>query len=259
MDEIPLSGGNVADGVVQIGDTVRKPQTPATPAIHTLLNHLAEAGIAGMPQALGCDDQGRQILSFVRGDTAFPDTMWDDTETLTSAARLLRRIHDASTALLHQDLPWAYHFPDTSRHEVIGHSDFAPYNMIFGLDGRVIGVFDFDLAGPAPRIRDLAYLAWWLVPLGQNDSAMQKATHRDITQYSARLKLLCTTYGVTADAQFLDMLDHVLEHMSNANAARAMIGDAATQALIDGGHLDHWAQEHMLFNDIRSTIAANLG
>jgi hypothetical protein len=36
----PLSGGNVADEVVRVGDTVRKPAGFWTPAVEALLSHL---------------------------------------------------------------------------------------------------------------------------------------------------------------------------------------------------------------------------
>ena len=254
-NERPIAGGNVADVVVRVDDTVRKPQTAATPAVGTLLGALEDASIGGVPRFLGLDDKNRQILSFVDGTTAFPTNIWTDDATQTSAARLLRRIHDATVPLVGTDHVWAYAYPDATQHQVIGHSDFAPYNMTFGSDGSVIGVFDFDLAGPAPRIRDLAYLAWWLVPLGQPDTA----TQTDLATQSQRLKQLCATYGAPADNAFLDMIDHVLDHMSDPVITRSMVGDAAAQALIDGGHLDHWARERAHFVQIRPQIAANLG
>ena len=254
-NEVPLAGGNVADAVVRVDDTVRKPQTAATTAVRTLLGALEDASIDGVPRFLGLDEKDRQIFSFVEGSTAIPATMWTDDVTLTSAARLLRRIHDATVPLVGTDHAWDYAYPDATQHEVIGHSDFAPYNMTFGSDGSVIGVFDFDLAGPAPRIRDLAYLAWWLVPLGQQVAAMQT----DLATQSQRLKQLCATYGAPVDNAFLDMIDHVLDHMSDPVITRSMVGDAAAQALIDGGHLDHWARERAHFVQIRSQIAANLG
>lgn len=36
MTEIPMGGGNVSSGVVRIGDTVRRPAGPWTPAVHAL-------------------------------------------------------------------------------------------------------------------------------------------------------------------------------------------------------------------------------
>jgi hypothetical protein len=42
--ETPLSGGNMSSGLVQVGNTVRRPAGPWTPAVHALLSHLHEAG-----------------------------------------------------------------------------------------------------------------------------------------------------------------------------------------------------------------------
>jgi hypothetical protein len=47
--EIPLAGGNMSGGVVRVGDTVRRPAGPWTPAVRALLTHLHEAGFRGAP------------------------------------------------------------------------------------------------------------------------------------------------------------------------------------------------------------------
>lgn len=41
--EIPLAGGDVTDGVVRIGGTVRRPVGPHSPLVHALLRHLHTA------------------------------------------------------------------------------------------------------------------------------------------------------------------------------------------------------------------------
>ena len=130
--------------------------------------------------------------------------------------------------------------------------------MTFANDGSVTGVFDFDLAGPAPRLRDLAYLAWWMVPLGQQDPPMATATTNDLVNQSQRLKRLCATYGVDAHQELLDMIDHVLHHMSDPDITASMIGEAATAALITEGHLDHWAKARDDFATIQPKLIANL-
>ena len=63
MREEALAGGNVADEVVRVGDTVRKPWNDATPAVHAYLRHVAVTGLA--PTVLGRDEQGRQMLEYV--------------------------------------------------------------------------------------------------------------------------------------------------------------------------------------------------
>lgn len=62
-----VSGGNTT-AVVRIGDTVRRPVGPWTPAVHDLLNHLAAVGFPGSPRVLGIDDADREILEFVPGE-----------------------------------------------------------------------------------------------------------------------------------------------------------------------------------------------
>lgn len=75
-DEVPLSGGNVSAVVVRVGQTVRKPWTPATPSVDHLLAYLAESGFDGSPEPLGRDAQGRHVLEYIPGDTATTSPPW---------------------------------------------------------------------------------------------------------------------------------------------------------------------------------------
>jgi hypothetical protein len=70
-----LDGGN-AGGAVRVGDTVRKAAGPWTPAVHELLRHLASKGFAGAPRPLGIDDRGREILTFLDGETVGSARPW---------------------------------------------------------------------------------------------------------------------------------------------------------------------------------------
>jgi len=53
VTEEPLRGGNMTGGVVRVGDTVRRPAAPWTPAVHALLDHLQAVGFRGAPRAHG--------------------------------------------------------------------------------------------------------------------------------------------------------------------------------------------------------------
>jgi hypothetical protein len=77
MTEHLLGGGNVAAGVVRVGDTVRKPSGFWTPAVDALLMHLLRAGFTGAPRPLGRDDQGRQVLEYVPGPMAMDQPQLD--------------------------------------------------------------------------------------------------------------------------------------------------------------------------------------
>lgn len=186
--EINLTGGNTAP-VARVGDTVRRVAGEWTPAVHRLLDQLAAAKVDEAPKALGFDDQGREVLTFIDGSVlvdAAPEVLWAE-NVLTAAARLLRRMHDASVPLVNdRDAIWR-----SDRHEpaeVICHNDFAPYNLI--VQGDVLnGVIDFDFASPGSRLWDFAYLAYRIVPFAED------ASGADGLDRSQRLGKLITAYG----------------------------------------------------------------
>ncbi|QEW03490.1 aminoglycoside phosphotransferase family protein [Microbacterium lushaniae] len=189
MDGQVLNGGN-STTVVRVGGTVHRVTGSWTPAVHELLRALREAGVYEVPEPLGFDDLGREVLSFLPGDVGnypLPDWLWAPA-ILDDTGKLLRRIHDASVPLVGRDLPWS--LPRHEPEEVICHNDVAPYNMTFS-GGRVTGLFDFDTASPGPRIWDLAYLVYRLAPLGEDAGI-------DITldERLARLDRLVGAYGL---------------------------------------------------------------
>lgn len=187
MEEI-LAGGNM-EQVVRVGDTVRRVAGAWTPAVHALLDVLADAGIEEAPRALGTDAQGREVLSFLPGSVlaeAPATVLWSD-QVLVDAARLLRRVHDASVELVGRaDLAWRSSRREPA--EVICHNDFAAYNLI-ERNGRVAGVIDFDFASPGSRIWDLAYLAYRLVPFAED------AQDAPNGESGRRLAMLTDAYG----------------------------------------------------------------
>lgn len=91
--EEPLAGGNAAEMVLRVGDTVRKPWLAGTPAVHRFMAHLREQGLDEVPEPLGRDPQGRQMLGFVPGTTAPHDRPLPPRK-LQRVGQLIRRIHD---------------------------------------------------------------------------------------------------------------------------------------------------------------------
>lgn len=208
--EIALDGGNVNAGVVRVGDTVRRNLSRSSPTVHRLLLHIAAKGFKGSPRFLGIDDQKREILSYFDGEVGVHPCIWEEDDTLVADAELLRLYHDAT-----EDFPasesddWTFSYPDRRRHEVICHNDFAPYNFVFR--ARIpYAVIDFDLAGPGPRLRDVAYAAYWMTPIAFSAPDMKPYAEADVGKGSERLKRFCAHYGVPADQALLDMLMEVL-------------------------------------------------
>src|ERR1700742_5067540 len=95
--ETPLAGGNMNSGGVRVGDTVRRPAGPWTPAVHALLAHLHAAGFGGAPRPLGIDEQGREVLTFISGPVVWPGrfSLLDRDGALGRVACLIRDFHDA--------------------------------------------------------------------------------------------------------------------------------------------------------------------
>jgi Phosphotransferase enzyme family len=47
----------------------------------------------------------------------------------------------------------------------VQHGDLGPWNLLWGADGQIVGVLDWELTGPASPLYDTGYLAWFTVPL----------------------------------------------------------------------------------------------
>lgn len=170
-EEVVLEGGNVG-GAVRVGDTVRRPTGPWTPAVHELLDHLAAAGLDAIPRVLGVDDQGREVLTYLPGRVV-PIGVEDLSDAqLAAAARWLRRCHAAVADFPREARRWRFVERALEPGEIVCHHDSAMYNMSFDGD-RLAGVFDWDTAGPGIPLDDLAMLAWNspLLRLGEDPAA----------------------------------------------------------------------------------------
>ncbi|HEX3813523.1 MAG TPA: aminoglycoside phosphotransferase family protein [Mycobacteriales bacterium] len=163
--ERPLSGG-FSNVVVQVGRTVRRDTGPWTEAVHGLLRHLDRVGFRYSPRVLGIDEQGREILSFIDGKTAWwpwPAALWTD-DGLRSVARMVREL-GAAVASFSAPAGTIWHGgPTTDPALRIRHGDLAPWNTVWA-DGELVGLIDWDTAEPAPPLWDVAQAAWYFVPL----------------------------------------------------------------------------------------------
>jgi hypothetical protein len=56
--EQALEGGCQTDGVVRVGETVRRPLHARSEYVHSVLEHLASVGFDGAPRLLGVDEIG---------------------------------------------------------------------------------------------------------------------------------------------------------------------------------------------------------
>ncbi len=227
-----LTGGNLTQ-VTRIGNTVHRQAGSWSPQVHTLLAHLRSNGLHEVPEPLGFDELGREILSFIPGTVAHdPSPQFRSDEILIAAARLLRRLHDASAALAPL-MPYGWQLPARQPVEVICHGDFAPYNCVFD-QGKLIGVFDFDYAHPGPRNWDLSYAAYRFVPLTDPSNPENSG---DTAEQSRRLRIFCREYGLQNNTGFVESVIQRVAFMADYLIRGAASGDLRLQANIDAGHL----------------------
>ena len=186
LDGERLLGGNVG-GAVRIGDTVRRPVGPWTPAVHALLRHLGESGLPGVPRAYGLDARGREVLDYLPGEVIDVDHEQLNESRLRNLGRWLGALHGACGTFEHAG-PWR--FFDVAAPTVITHNDVAPYNVCFAGD-EVSGVFDWDLAGPSRPMFDLGHTDRSAIPLFREIPA---------TAAARRLHVFAEGYGTDARA-----------------------------------------------------------
>ena len=232
--EVVLTGGDMT-AVVRVGDTVRRAAGPWTPTIHAFMRHLRASGFRCVPEPLGIDHRGREIISLLPGVPAtypLPDFAWTDA-TLLAVARTLRAFHDASVGFdPPADARWQWPAHDPA--EVICHNDFGPYNLMFE-HGQIVGVIDLDVASPGPRVWDIAYAAYRFVPL--TDPANSDAPFPGAHEQDRRLAAFCAGYDEPriAPRDVLDAAAAKLRELVDFIEREAAAGDPAQQAVLTRG------------------------
>jgi hypothetical protein len=240
VSEERLDGGNVG-GAVRVGGTVRRTAGPWTPAVHALLAHLASQDFAGSPRPLGLDGQGREVLTFLPGETVGSRLPWPgwahDAGTLVQVARWLRGYHDAVAGFVPPAGARWQLAGDWAPGLVIGHNDAAPYNAVWR-DGRLAGFIDWDMAGPVSPGWDLAYAAFSWVPLHAR-RVVAREGFTDFAARPARLRLFLDSYGWAGPAAaFLDVVrDRIRAHVAGLRSLAAA-GDPLFAQIVSRGGAD---------------------
>ena len=236
--ERALPGGNTG-GAVRVGDTVRRAAGPWTESVHDLLRHLERVGFAGAPRALGFDDQGREVLTYLPGNTVGERRPWPvwvhSDDALVQVARWLRGYHAAvrdyrpsPTARWREGGQWQ---PGL----VLGHNDAAPYNAVWDDEGRLTGFFDWDFAGPVTLEWDLAFTAFAWVPLHARH-VVEGEGFIDIAGRPRRLRLFLAAYGWDGPVgPFLDTVQARVLSSADGITRLAEQGDPAYQRMAETG------------------------
>jgi thiamine kinase-like enzyme len=109
------------------------------------------------------------------------------------------------------------------------------YNIIFK-NKRPVGIIDFDVAGPGPRLWDIAYTLYTCIPLS-------RFSVLNANQVKKRVRLFFESYGEKVNDYWLKMVLLRLEGLCKLMTRKASEGDVAFQKMVDEGHLEHYQKE----------------
>ena len=235
--------------IVRVGDTVRRPAGWWTPAIQALLQHLHDVGFPYSPRPLGIDPEGREVVSFIAGESGA--TGWHRVHSeqgLRRFATLLREYHDAVGDFRPStDFEWAVR--PSEPHEVICHNDFGPWNLVYDGD-EPVGILDWDFAAPGPRLNDVAYALEYAIPFRDDDAAGTWHHFAEPPDRRARLEIVAEAYGLTSTEGLVDQviarqrltIAHVEELAARGLEPQATwVGDGT---LDESRRLIAWAEEN---------------
>ncbi len=250
MSDQLLPPGRRTSGITRRGERIWRPMGPWTPAVHEYLRHLEGAGFGGAPRVLGVDGDF-EVLTYIDGEVA-ADPHWQPghehqlpgyaktREALRASAVLLRQLHDAAAGFVPEHTSYRFHPHPPLPGEIICHGDIGPWNTVYR-DGLPVAFIDFDGAGPAQPLTDLASAAWSFVPLAPWATGM-----------GDRLADFVTAYGLADPAVILPVLARC------RLSSPAMIEEVAPDVLGMADKLEYLAGELRWIESVLPDLALAL-
>lgn len=253
--EVALAGGTHSEAV-RVGRTVRRVGRPWSSATLDLLRHVEVAGFDGAPRALGFDDGGREILTYVDGESAarlpevgpVPEDHWArQDDVLVQLGALLRASHDAAATFPWQGREWQVSVREPV--ETVCHNDLSPGNVVLRA-GVPVAFIDWEAAAPGPRAWDLGYAAWNWVPFWSAERSRAAGLPASTAEKARRYRLLFDGYGIEPDVDILrtgiERMRQYLDHLWR------LVADGSEWEMhrADRGELDAfgrdiaWVEEH---------------
>jgi hypothetical protein len=256
--EIRLSGGFVNE-IYLVGSTVHRTAGPWTPAVHSLLRYLEQAGFEGVPQVRGFDEHGREVLTYLPGRT--PEwSRWPDVlvhgNGVEQLGGFLRRYHNAIAGFRPApEAVWRNPLAPRSG-AIVRHGDFSPFNSVWRDDGQLAGIIDWDFAQPGEPLTDLAYLARYAVPLAPASQLASYGLPLRLPR-AQRLRRLCAAYGEVAPGQILRELIVLVKQEISDTAILGARGIHPWNSFLADGNIGIWRAELTWLKQCGHTLLAN--
>lgn len=169
--------GLVERGLTISGKVVTRPAGRWTPSVHHLLTWLRANGCDFVPRPIGRTAQSEQLEFLPGRDQGWP--LLDDIQSPRGAfecGALARRLTDAlSPYPCPPDAVWQSVEGPPAAGMQIQHGDLGPWNLLWSPSGpQVCGVIDWDQAEPGYPTYDIGFLAWFIVPVIDDERAHQR-------------------------------------------------------------------------------------
>ncbi|MFT3887079.1 MAG: aminoglycoside phosphotransferase family protein [Arachnia sp.] len=234
--------------VVRVGDTVRRPLQPWSASVHELLRHLEDIGFPYTPRVKGIDEEGREVLTYIEGESGADG--WAkvvDERGLVAMARLLREYHDAVRGFRPTaEAGWAGY---SGEGDLVLHGDFGPWNLVWR-GAQPIGILDWDYAWPGRPLHDVAYALEYVAPFRDDELSQRWLAYPSAPDRRRRLELFADAYGLDSTDGLVDEVlaqQHAVWARARRLAAEGMQPQAEWQHT---GFLDttadriHWTEDN---------------
>jgi hypothetical protein len=190
--EISLVGGRST--VTRLDSVVFRQAAPWSKTTVALLHHLECEGFKYAPRIVGngFDDRGREMLTFIEGESPHPHP-WND-DALPKLGSILRKLHRATeTFVPPADATWRPWFGrNLGQPSTIGHCDTGAWNII-ARHGAPVALIDWEEAGPVDPLVELAQ-ACWLNALLFDDDLAEKLRLGSVEVRGRHVKMLLDGY-----------------------------------------------------------------
>jgi hypothetical protein len=158
-EETSLVGGRST--VTRLGAVVFRQAAPWSRTTIALLRHLEAEGFDYAPRVIGdgFDERGREMLTFVEGESPHPYP-WNDA-ALPKLGAILKDLHQAAATFVPPlDATWRPWFGRSlGRPSTFGHCDTGAWNII-AREGIPVALIDWEESGPVDPLIELAQACW---------------------------------------------------------------------------------------------------
>ncbi|MFZ1522915.1 MAG: aminoglycoside phosphotransferase family protein [Candidatus Saccharimonadales bacterium] len=225
--------------IIQNDDAVHRPTHYWAPAVHGLLEYLNSVDFKSVPQVLGVDEQGREILSYIEGESG--PAGWSKITTdegLAKFAKYLRKYHDA---VRNYKPPagskWAYGHDRLEPGEIICHGDFGPWNIVW--DGNdPVGIIDWDMARPAKPEFDILYALEFATPFRNDKAAIEWHHFTEVPDRKHRIAVFLKAYGTDSIPNITKRVANVVRKVNAGARTIASQGIEPQATWLKDGTLD---------------------